>query len=359
VSTDLVCLKYPSGSVQSEYALRVRPGPREDFAVDGEFGAAVDAGRAGDEDAVWEILSAVVRKPDACGYGIARLHDPDLAVRMTACDLVGMAAEVSEAVRAAAVDALLTVVVPASVESLVWALGRTHDVRAVPRLLEFVAHSDAAVRLAVASSLPSVLEWGVPEPPEVIDALIVLTRDPDDDVRNWATFGLGELTDADGLDVRAALLDRVVDRFQDAREEGVCGLARRRDPHGIALLGALLAEESLQVGVFHVAALVGDPSYLPLLQAFDATDSGIADALRFCDPGRRAACDDFAWELMTAIAAVRPDCAPMLYCERFEPGIRLGITLADELHHHSVDDLMDATDGDVTLATARVMSPTT
>jgi hypothetical protein len=55
----------------------------------------------------------------------------------------------TEAVRPTAVDALLGVSAPVSVESLVWALGRTYDARVLPRLLDFHADPDKAVRLAV------------------------------------------------------------------------------------------------------------------------------------------------------------------------------------------------------------------
>lgn len=245
-------------------------------AVESEFAAAVDAKRAGHEDAVWEILSSIVREPDAIGFAIARLQDPDPVIRVTACDLVGRAAEVADVeFWPAVVDALLAVSAAASVVSLVWALRRTYDARVLPRLLDFSADPHEAVRLAVASSLPNVLEWGEPEPPEVIDALIVLSRDRTTRYAR-ATLGLGHMTDADGPEVRAALLERAADRQKDAREEGVCGLARRRDPRGIALLRDLLVEESLQVGAFRIAALAGGQSYLPLLEAFDAEDLGVA-----------------------------------------------------------------------------------
>ena len=37
------------------------------FTMESAFAAAVDAQRAGAEDAVWQILSAVVREPDEIG----------------------------------------------------------------------------------------------------------------------------------------------------------------------------------------------------------------------------------------------------------------------------------------------------
>jgi hypothetical protein len=318
-----------------------------DAAVESEFAAAVDAQRAGDDDSAWATLCTIASAPSAIEFAIARLHDADPVVRETACNLVAVVVDVNYDARPAAVDALLAISAPDSAESLVRALGRTHDARVVARMLEYAADPDDAVRLAVACELPNLLEWGEPEPPEITDALIVLSRDVDGDVRDWATFGLGQISESDGPAIRAALLDRTTDSFQDAREEGVCGLARRRDPRGIALLRDLLCEESLQVGVFSTAAMVGDSSYLPLLEAFDPEDIGIALAMRECDPAQRAVRDDFAWRLMTALAAMRPDLEPRLYCERFDWGIWMDITVAGERCSHRIDALIENAAGDV------------
>ncbi|HEY2790985.1 MAG TPA: HEAT repeat domain-containing protein [Micromonosporaceae bacterium] len=303
--------------------------------MDSEFAAAL---RSPDAD---DALSSLADRSDASSYAIGRLNDPDPEVRVAACDLLGRAADVHEEARPVAAEALLSIAVPDSVESLVYALGRTYDARVVPRLLEHIAHPDADVRLAVAWALPNVLlDWDEPEPPGVTEALIGLSGDADEEVRDWATFGLGRMSNFDGPQIRAALLARTTDSFQDAREEGICGLARRRDPRGIALLGDLLAEETLQIGVFDTAALVGDASYLSRLEAFDVEDTGIADAMRECDPVRRAARDEFAWQLMATLAAQRPELEPTLYCERFEPGISLAVNVAGTCRSYDIDRLM-------------------
>lgn len=65
-------------------------------------------------------------------------------------------------------------------------LGRLRDPRAIPIFLDLVTHSAAIVRFSVMSDLSNH------NVPEAIEALIVLSADPDEAVRDWATFRLGE-----------------------------------------------------------------------------------------------------------------------------------------------------------------------
>jgi HEAT repeat protein len=56
--------------------------------------------------------------------------------------------------------------------------------------------------------------------------LAKLTADEDEEVRDWATFGLGVLGDIDTVEIREALAARLSDANDDAREEAVVGLAK-------------------------------------------------------------------------------------------------------------------------------------
>ena len=53
--------------------------------------------------------------------------------------------------------------------------------------------------------------------------------DEDGDVRDWATFGIGQQDDTDDETTREALFARVEDEHSDARMEAIIGLARRHD----------------------------------------------------------------------------------------------------------------------------------
>ena len=56
-------------------------------------------------------------------------------------------------------------------------------------------------------------------------ALLRLTEDTDDDVRDWATFGLDVQGGADSAEIRDALFRKLTDRNADVREEAMAGLA--------------------------------------------------------------------------------------------------------------------------------------
>jgi HEAT repeat protein len=126
---------------------------------------------------------------------------------------------------------------PLVLESAAVALGHQlanrRDSRAIPALLAHKNHSDMNVRHGVAFGLGGYNE------PDAVAALIELTEDPEDLVRDWATFGLGALCSADNPAIRNALLRRLADRDEDVRFEALSGLAERKD---LKVIGPLVAE---------------------------------------------------------------------------------------------------------------------
>ena len=101
---------------------------------------------------------------------------------------------------------------------------------ALPVLLGMLDHPESRIRVALARTLGSYAEV------DATAALMRLARDRDDDVRDWATFGIGALRDADDEAIRALLWDNAHDPDRDVRGEAVVGLARRGDPRVIELL---------------------------------------------------------------------------------------------------------------------------
>ncbi len=149
---------------------------------------------------------------------------------------------------------------------------------------------DAGVRLAVAANLPFLCDG---EPSAAIaDTLIALSRDSDDAVRNWATFGLGAQTDLDTAEVRAALAARLDDHHRDTRDEALVGLACRNDPRAVPIVRRELECGDVGRLAVHAAELLGDPSLsrpLAGLASWWDVDPGLLDrAMRQCDPNRRA-----------------------------------------------------------------------
>lgn len=108
--------------------------------------------------------------------------------------------------------------------SAIYALGHIGNPRAVPIIVPHCAHSDADVRFAVAFACGSLGNESL-----AVGTLIMLMSDEDEDVRDWATFGLGSLSESDAAGVRDALAEALEDAVDDVRLEAVMGLAKRHD----------------------------------------------------------------------------------------------------------------------------------
>jgi HEAT repeat protein len=116
----------------------------------------------------------------------------------------------------------------------VHALGHIGNPSAVPLVIEHRLHSSADVRLAVAQALGHFAN-----DPRTVDALLALMQDTDEQVRDWATFGLGVLGDLDTNEIRDALFQRLADPDTDVLEESLVGLSKRKDQRA---LHSLIAE---------------------------------------------------------------------------------------------------------------------
>src|SRR5215468_1899585 len=82
------------------------------------------------------------------------------------------------------------------------AIAWQHIPAATAALLRVKSHPSSQVRLAVAQA------FGRHDTHEMVAALIDLSADEDEDVRDWATTGLGTMTDLDTPELRAALAAR-------------------------------------------------------------------------------------------------------------------------------------------------------
>jgi HEAT repeat protein len=119
--------------------------------------------------------------------------------------------------------------------SAIYALGHIGNPLAIPLMLGHRASVNPNIRLAVAFALGSFANS-----PTAIEGMLALTEDVDEDVRDWATFGVGVLSKSDSSQIRNALVKRVHDSNEDVREEAMIGLGKRKDPRVLpALLSAL------------------------------------------------------------------------------------------------------------------------
>ena len=157
------------------------------------------------------------------------------------------------------------------VDSAAWALAHLRGDAAISALIQMRQYSDPDVRWAVANGLHGS------ERPDAIATLIELMEDGDDNVRDWATFGLGQ-GEVDSPEIRDALRKRLNDSYEDARAEGIWGLARRRDERGLRMLIEDLGDP--EHGRGHEAAAadtLGLPSDTPAEQLCDGLRKLLAD----------------------------------------------------------------------------------
>ncbi|MEV8512385.1 HEAT repeat domain-containing protein [Dactylosporangium sp. NPDC051484] len=163
-----------------------------------------------------------------------------------------------------------------------------YDDEALPLLLPLARHPDAGVRRAVAQALPSVL--GDTEPGDTVRALVMLSADADEDVRDWACFALGtQLSEVDDPVVRDALAARLEDPHDDTRCEALLGLARRRDSRVLPVLHERLSRDNVYSLEIDAAGALGHASLHTLVRGHlsgwdDDVVARVCAALRLTDP---------------------------------------------------------------------------
>jgi HEAT repeat protein len=120
---------------------------------------------------------------------------------------------------------------PLPLLSAVHALGHIGNPLAVPLVVKHRIHPSADVRFAVAFALGNFAN-----DERCVETLLALMRDIDEDVRDWATFGLGVQGNLDSDEIRKGLADRLTDTDRDVRGEALCGLAKRHDKRALPAL---------------------------------------------------------------------------------------------------------------------------
>lgn len=111
-------------------------------------------------------------------------------------------------------------------QAAIAALGHLGNPAAVALLIENQVqfHPSPDVRFDVAFALGCFAN-----DPSAIAVLLLLTEDPDDSVRDWATFALATFSNSRCDEVCDALVRRLDDSSEEVREEAMVGLGRRVD----------------------------------------------------------------------------------------------------------------------------------
>ena len=124
---------------------------------------------------------------------------------------------------------------------------------------------------------------------EAIAALVALSRDEDEEVRSWATFGLASQCEVDTDAVRQALVDRFDEEDVEVRGEALVGLARRGDPRVIEPLATELRGETVGVLAVEAASLMPSRRFVDALEALakvEPDDALLTEALERCRKAR-------------------------------------------------------------------------
>ncbi|MEU8205074.1 HEAT repeat domain-containing protein [Streptosporangium sp. NPDC049046] len=141
------------------------------------------------------------------------------------------------------------------------------DERVLFPLLRFADDPEAGIRWQVARGIPVGLD---PLPEDAVQVLLVLMRDPDAEVRDWATMMLGSRAENDAQEIRDAFVERLNDPGENTAGEAAIALAIRRDPRILPTLKRMLALPDVGNLYVEAAAELGDPDLLPLLQKLKA-----------------------------------------------------------------------------------------
>ena len=206
-----------------------------------------------DTEAAWDAVAALHYRgsKEVLDRALILVDADDPASRARAADILG---QIGMPVRTfpeqcfAAVLPLLSDAAQPVLFAAIFSLQHIDPLRAAPHIIPFADHPDDGVRYATAFALGAV------DTAEANGTLLKLMSDRDAEVRNWATFGVGQQSDADTQPIREALNARLTDDDPDVRYEAVVGLGRRRDRRALGFLKAMLHDDPHDVFAREAAA---------------------------------------------------------------------------------------------------------
>lgn len=222
-----------------------------------------------DDHEYWTLVQRLQELGSSATYGAALLlcKSDDHARRRLACHLLGRMTwnrpEERDEALAVLEDRAFSESHVQVLQAALIALGQLGDPRGLDAVIVRAEHPSPDVRLAVASSLPSLV--GDPPRPKALEVLRALMNDPVVAVRDWATFGLGSQLDIDDDPTRAALIERLTDRDPVTNGEALVGLARRHDRRALDAVLEHLRHFLIGSYVVDAAHELADPRALPLL----------------------------------------------------------------------------------------------
>ncbi len=218
-----------------------------------------------DSEHTWELIHELQRRPEPAVLraGVEWCRSEASALKVLGADMLaqlGVSERPFRVETLAALEPLLQDPDTAVLAAAATAHGHLGPVPETSGVFALCRHNDAKVRQAVAYAL------GGGETPSAVATLILLSRDSDRDVRNWATFGIGAISEMDTPGIRDALLERLSESDVEIRGEALLGLARLKDPRGLAPLIEELSKQEFAVLALDAAEEYGSPELVPVLR---------------------------------------------------------------------------------------------
>lgn len=212
-------------------------------SIDELFAAATDWSRnEGEGD--WSAVFALQRigSREVLDKALLLLQSADPRSRAQAVTVLGQFGGPGQSYRDERIATINPLIAPDTdadvLFSAVAAMSHLKDPHGIQRVIEVADYPDERVRQAVAFALGGRTE------PQSVATLIRLTSDDSAFVRDWATFGIGQINSLDTPEIREALYRRIDDADEQTRSEALHGLARCRDLRVVpTLIEALRKDE--------------------------------------------------------------------------------------------------------------------
>lgn len=222
----------------------------------------------GDPDVYWELVSALHDSEPAEVWALVAplaTHE-DVRLQQLVPDVLRLLGREAQPLAMQTLELFAQMVAASPPAELLASIANAcvafHDPSVVTMLAPHAAHPDDTVREAV---LHAVRRSGRPE---AIAALISLSGDPVEELREWATFALGsQLPLVDAAEIRDALATRLTDPHEATRDEAVIGLGLRADARALGPLRAQLERGFVGEALFQAARALASPTLRAALDA--------------------------------------------------------------------------------------------
>ena len=146
--------------------------------------------------------------------------------------------------------------------------------RQVLKLIEFKNHKNKDVRFSLVYALSGVDNL------KALDTLIELSEDKFSSIRNWATFGIGTLSEQTNEHIIKALWKRMQDKHQETKLEAIVGLANRNQVGVKKQIIQELKNGEYGTLLFEAIETLKDIDFIPYLKnnlKSSQNNSGISD----------------------------------------------------------------------------------